>query len=272
MLAERLGEELEIPVFLYGELTAGERAGRAARAPSCAAAASAARRAARGARRRAAGAAAGFRPGADAPERGATLVAARPPLVAFNVELAPPATVDDARRIAALVREGGEHGLPGLRAIGVELRGGRGQVSMNVERPLELPLAEVVQGARRARAARRAPSSSGSRRRAALRGLPRRAAGAGLRSRPPPDRERIRLLSDGPDTTQATDQAPRQRRRRRRVARAHRAQADRRREERRRQGLGAPRANARVDRARPAADVEGRLLQGDGRDASCCCS
>ena len=31
-----------------------------------------------------------------------------------------------------------------LRAIGVELAGGAGQVSMNVERPLELPLAEVV--------------------------------------------------------------------------------------------------------------------------------
>ncbi len=85
-----------------------------------------------------------FGPSEMRPERGATLVAARQPLVAFNVELAPPATVEDARRIAALIREGGEHGLPALRAIGVELAGGAGQVSMNVERPLELPLAEVV--------------------------------------------------------------------------------------------------------------------------------
>ncbi len=50
----------------------------------------------------------------------------------------------DARRIAAQIREGGEHGLPGLRAIGVALSGDVAQVSMNVERPLELPLGEVV--------------------------------------------------------------------------------------------------------------------------------
>ena len=50
------------------------------------------------------------------------------------------------------MREGGEHGLPGLRAIGVELAGGVAQVSMNVERPFELSLAEVVR-----RSARHAP-------------------------------------------------------------------------------------------------------------------
>ena len=74
------------------------------------------------------------------------LVAARPPLVAFNVELAPPATLDDARRIAALIREGGEEGLPGVRAIGLELphRGGVAQVSMNVEDHRRVSLADVV--------------------------------------------------------------------------------------------------------------------------------
>ena len=41
---------------------------------------------------------------------GAVLVSARPPLVAFNVELAPPATVDDAKAIAARIREGGAGG------------------------------------------------------------------------------------------------------------------------------------------------------------------
>ena len=46
------------------------------------------------------------------PTAGAVLVAARPPLVAFNVELAPPATLDDARAIAATIREGGAEGLP----------------------------------------------------------------------------------------------------------------------------------------------------------------
>ena len=79
--------------------------------------------------------------------RGATLVAARPPLVAFNLELAPPATEDDARRIAARIREGGPEGLPGLRALGLALpaRGGVAQVSMNVEDHLAVPLARVVE-------------------------------------------------------------------------------------------------------------------------------
>ena len=68
------------------------------------------------------------------PTAGATLVAARPPLVAFNLELAPPATLDDARAIAALIREGGEQGLPGVRAIGLWLENrGLAQVSTNVE-------------------------------------------------------------------------------------------------------------------------------------------
>ena len=74
------------------------------------------------------------------------LVAARPPLVAFNLELAPPATLEDARRIAALVREGGAEGLPGVRAIGLELdhRGGVAQVSVNVEDHRAVPLARLL--------------------------------------------------------------------------------------------------------------------------------
>src|SRR6185437_13968630 len=144
VLAERLGTDLEIPVFLYGELTAGEggegrtraelRRGGAAELAERLTAPDTEPRALRP----------DFGPARVNPARGATLVAARQPLVAFNVELAPPASVEDARRIAALVRQGGEHGLPGLRAIGIELHGGKGQVSMNVERPLELALAEVV--------------------------------------------------------------------------------------------------------------------------------
>ena len=75
---------------------------------------------------------------------------ARPPLVAFNVELAPPAGLEDARRIAALVREGGEEGLPGLRAIGLWLeQRGRAQLSFNVEDPERVPLADVVAAVRR---------------------------------------------------------------------------------------------------------------------------
>ena len=73
------------------------------------------------------------------------LVAARPPLVAFNVELAPPATVDDARAIAALIREGGAEGLEGVRAIGLWLDArGVAQVSTNVEDHRATPLARVV--------------------------------------------------------------------------------------------------------------------------------
>ena len=80
------------------------------------------------------------------PRTGATLVAARPPLVAFNVELAPPATAADARRIAAAVREGGAEGLPGVRALGLALphRGDVAQVSMNVEDHRAVPLARLL--------------------------------------------------------------------------------------------------------------------------------
>src|SRR5207237_906686 len=83
-----------------------------------------------------------FGPARLPPSAGATLVAARPPLVAFNLQLRAPATVADAHRIAGLVREHGVAGVPGLRAIGIELAGGVAQVSMNVERPFDVSLAE----------------------------------------------------------------------------------------------------------------------------------
>ncbi len=51
------------------------------------------------------------------------------------------------------IREGGERGLPGVRAIGIELAGGVAQVSMNVERPLEIAAGRGRRGRRRARAA-----------------------------------------------------------------------------------------------------------------------
>ncbi|MDQ8046228.1 MAG: hypothetical protein AAGC46_15905 [Solirubrobacteraceae bacterium] len=92
-----------------------------------------------------------FGPATIDPRVGAALVAARPPLVAFNLELDPPATVDDARRIAALVREGGDEGLPGLRAIGLELaaQDGIAQVSCNVEDHRAVPLAVLVDAVER---------------------------------------------------------------------------------------------------------------------------
>jgi glutamate formiminotransferase / 5-formyltetrahydrofolate cyclo-ligase len=74
---------------------------------------------------------------------GATLVTARPPLAAFNVEL-DSGDPDVARAVAAGLRESGG-GLPGVRAIGLALSSGRTQVSTNVHDPLAVPLAEVVE-------------------------------------------------------------------------------------------------------------------------------
>ncbi len=82
------------------------------------------------------------------PTAGAVLVAAREPLVAFNVELAAPATLQDAQRIAALIREGGAEGLPGVRAIGVQLAHAA-QVSTNVEDHRAATPADVVAAVRR---------------------------------------------------------------------------------------------------------------------------
>jgi glutamate formiminotransferase / 5-formyltetrahydrofolate cyclo-ligase len=141
VLGELIGEQLGIPVFLYGELTAGEDGVPRTRAQLRRGGVLelAERMAVSGHPLRP-----DFGPQHMHPSAGATLVAARPPLVAFNLQLAGPATLGDAKRIAALVREGGEHGLPGLRAIGVLLEADVAQVSMNVERPFEVSLAMVI--------------------------------------------------------------------------------------------------------------------------------
>jgi glutamate formiminotransferase / 5-formyltetrahydrofolate cyclo-ligase len=77
---------------------------------------------------------------------GATLVTARPPLAAFNVELDSD-DVEIARAVAAGLRESGG-GLPGVRAIGLLLSSGRAQVSTNVHDPLTVPLGEIVERVR----------------------------------------------------------------------------------------------------------------------------
>jgi glutamate formiminotransferase len=77
---------------------------------------------------------------------GATLVTARPPLAAFNVEL----DSDDREvvgAIAAGLRESGG-GPTGVRAIGLLLSNGRAQVSTNVHDPLATPLAQVIERVR----------------------------------------------------------------------------------------------------------------------------
>ncbi len=136
VLADLLGEELGLPVFLYGLLTEGRRT----RAEI--------RRGGPGelARRIAADELVpDFGPRQLHPTAGAVLVSARPPLVAFNIELKPPATLEGAREIAALIREGGPEGLESVRAIGVWLaHRGVAQVSTNVEDHTVTSLAELV--------------------------------------------------------------------------------------------------------------------------------
>lgn len=86
--------------------------------------------------------------GPELPHRsaGATLVTARPPLAAFNVEL-DTGEVEIAQAVAAGLREAGG-GPAGVRAIGLLLSSGRAQVSANVHDPLSVPLGEVVERVR----------------------------------------------------------------------------------------------------------------------------
>jgi glutamate formiminotransferase / 5-formyltetrahydrofolate cyclo-ligase len=76
------------------------------------------------------------------PSAGATLVTAREPLVAFNVEL-DTSNPEIAREIAAELREAGG-GLPGVRALGMPREGERTQVSLNIHDPQAVPLAKVI--------------------------------------------------------------------------------------------------------------------------------
>lgn len=76
------------------------------------------------------------------PTAGATLVTAREPLVAFNVELNTP-DAEIARAVAAGLREAGG-GLAGVRALGLPRDSGQCQVSINVHDPIAVPLADVV--------------------------------------------------------------------------------------------------------------------------------
>lgn len=86
--------------------------------------------------------------GPDLPHRtaGATLVTARPPLAAFNVEL-DSGDVEIARAVAAGLREAGG-GPAGVRAIGLLLSSGRAQVSTNVHDPLSVPLGTIIERVR----------------------------------------------------------------------------------------------------------------------------
>jgi glutamate formiminotransferase / 5-formyltetrahydrofolate cyclo-ligase len=124
ILADRLGSELRVPVYLYGALAGGRTraelrgGGIEAIAPDAG-------------------------PRDLHPTAGATLVAARPPLAAFNVEIA--ASLATAKAIAAEIRT-----LPGVRALGLELpTQGIVQVSTNVEELDRTSPADVVRAVQR---------------------------------------------------------------------------------------------------------------------------
>jgi glutamate formiminotransferase len=121
-VAERIGGELGLPVFLYGDV-GGRRGPAYFRRGGLA---ELGRRLAGGELRP------DYGPPALDPAAGAVLVGARPPLVAFNVNLRA-ADAEIAQEIAAVVREAGG-GFPGVRALGLQLpAAGLAQVSMNVE-------------------------------------------------------------------------------------------------------------------------------------------
>jgi len=121
-VARRVGDELELPVFLYAEVGEGRgpaffrRGGPAALQ----------RRVDDGEL------SPDFGPRRLHAAAGAVLVGARRPLIALNVNLEG-CTVGVAREIARVVRER-DGGFPGVRALGLDLPStGQTQVSMNVE-------------------------------------------------------------------------------------------------------------------------------------------
>jgi glutamate formiminotransferase len=131
-LAERVGDELGLPVFLYGEL-GGVRGPAFFRSGGL-----------EELRRR-------LEVGELAPDFGAArldtrvggvLIGARRPLIAFNVNIR--GSLEAAKEIAGVVRER-DGGFPGVRALGLELpRAGLVQVSMNVEDFEAAALHEIV--------------------------------------------------------------------------------------------------------------------------------
>jgi glutamate formiminotransferase len=138
--AALIGDDLGLPVFLYGELaTSPERRERAFLREGGPARL--------GERMEAGELSPDHGPARLHPSAGVVLMAARPPLVAFNLELES-GDVELARRIAAGLRETGG-GPPGVRAIGLRLeRRGRAQVSVNVHDHHAVPLAQIVDAVR----------------------------------------------------------------------------------------------------------------------------
>jgi glutamate formiminotransferase len=142
-LAERVGGELGLPVFLYGTVGDGRRPAFFRRGGL----AELERRVA------AKGVVPDYGPSQIDPRSGVVLIGVRKPLVAYNLDL----STDDlrvAQDIARAIRES-SGGLAGVQAIGLRLPGsGRVQVSMNVLDVDRSPLHEVVAAVAREAAAR----------------------------------------------------------------------------------------------------------------------
>ena len=132
-VGERIGEELSLPVFLYGEVGGSHGPAHFRRGGP-----------AELQRRIDAGEVQpDYGPDRLDPAAGGVLVGARRPLVAFNVNLASQ-DVEVAHAIATAVRESGG-GFPGVRALGLALpAAGCVQVSMNVEDWEAAALHEIV--------------------------------------------------------------------------------------------------------------------------------
>jgi glutamate formiminotransferase/glutamate formiminotransferase/formiminotetrahydrofolate cyclodeaminase len=142
-LGRRVGEELALPVFLYGELAPGlgpaffrhggpeelqRRLDAGELAPD-------------------------FGPPRLDERAGGVLVGSRPPLIAFNVNLAGD-HLEGAQAVARVVRER-DGGFPGVRALGLRLPlAGHVQVSLNIEDWRAAPLHEVVAAVEREAQAR----------------------------------------------------------------------------------------------------------------------
>nr|MBA3301435.1 hypothetical protein [Thermoleophilaceae bacterium] len=119
-----------------------------------------------------------FGPPALHPSAGAVLVSARPPLIAFNVELEV-ADLALAKQVAAAIRE---PGLPGVRAIGLLLpERSRAQVSTNIHDFTRTSPAAVLEAVR-ARAAVAGAELVGLAPRAAFEGFPPAVPLRGLRT------------------------------------------------------------------------------------------
>jgi glutamate formiminotransferase/glutamate formiminotransferase/formiminotetrahydrofolate cyclodeaminase len=138
--AALIGDELELPVFLYGQLATTEanreRAAIRRGGPQ-----------ALSERIESGELVPDFGPKRIHPTAGALLVTARPPLIAFNLDL-DTEDLELAKRIAARLRES-SGGLTGVRAIGLHLPArGRAQVSFNVHDHRAVPLRILVEEVR----------------------------------------------------------------------------------------------------------------------------